>query len=63
MSRREFVFFENVNRNRPESNVQTLTRTQKLHSVKSLGKGYELYTVEETTVTTSQQSVQIGEGK
>jgi hypothetical protein len=44
MSRREFVFFENVNRNRPETNVQTLTRTQKLHAVKSLGKGYELYT-------------------
>ena len=44
MSRTEFVFFENVNRNRPETNVQTLTRTQKLHSIKSLGKGYELYT-------------------
>ena len=44
ISRTEFVFFENVNRNRPETNVQTLTRTQKLHSVKSLGKGYELYT-------------------
>jgi len=44
VSRREFVFFENVNRNRPETNVQTLTRTWKLHSVKSLGKGYELYT-------------------
>ena len=38
MSRREFVFTENVNRNRPETNVQ------KLHSVKSLGKDYELYT-------------------
>ena len=27
VSRREFVFFENVNRNRPETKVQTLTRT------------------------------------
>jgi hypothetical protein len=38
VSRREFVFFENVNRNRSETNVQTLTRSWKLHSVKSLGK-------------------------
>jgi hypothetical protein len=27
VSRREFVFFENVNRNRSETNVQTLTRS------------------------------------
>jgi hypothetical protein len=27
VSRREFVFIENVNRNRPETNVQTLTGT------------------------------------
>ena len=26
-SRREFVFIENVNRNRPETNVKTLTGT------------------------------------
>jgi hypothetical protein len=25
VSRREFVFIENVNRNRPETNVKTLT--------------------------------------
>ncbi|XP_052806603.1 uncharacterized protein LOC128235851 [Mya arenaria] len=42
LSRREFVFVENVNRNRPETNVQTLTGTRKLHSVKSVGKDYEL---------------------
>jgi len=38
------VFIENVNRNRPEINVQTLTGTRKLHSINSLGKRYELYT-------------------
>jgi len=27
VSRREVVFFEHVNRNRPETNVQTLIRT------------------------------------
>jgi hypothetical protein len=27
VSRREFVLIENVNRNRPETNVQTLTGT------------------------------------
>ena len=44
LSRREFLFFENVNRNRPETNVQTFTRTRKLYYLKSLHKGYELYT-------------------
>jgi hypothetical protein len=44
VSRREFVFIENVSRNRPESNVKTLAGTRKLHSVKSVGKGYELCT-------------------
>ena len=32
VSRREFVFIENVNRNRPETNVQTLTGMRKMHS-------------------------------
>ena len=31
VSRGEFVLIENVNRNRQETNVQTLTGTQKLH--------------------------------
>jgi hypothetical protein len=30
MYRREFVFIENVNRNRPETNIQTLKGTRKL---------------------------------
>jgi hypothetical protein len=30
VSRREFVFIENVNRNRPETNIQTLKGTRKL---------------------------------
>jgi len=33
-----------VSRNRPESNVKTLTGTRKLHSIKSVGKDYELCT-------------------
>ena len=44
VSRREFVFIENVNRNRPETNVQTLPGTRKRHPAQSLGKDYELYT-------------------
>ena len=44
VSRREFVFIENVNRNRPEINVQTLTGMRKMHSAQSLDKHYELYT-------------------
>lgn len=44
VSRREIVFIENVNRDRPETDVQTLTGKRELHSAKSLGKDYELYT-------------------
>ncbi len=41
VSKREFVFIENVKINRPETDVKTLAGTRKLHSV---GKDDELHT-------------------
>lgn len=42
VSRREFILVKDVERNRVETNVQTLQGTRKLHAAKSEGNDYEL---------------------
>jgi hypothetical protein len=44
LSKREFIFVSDIKRDRPETNVDTLKSTRKLHSVRSTGNSYKLET-------------------